>query len=170
MNLSNVLVRLVTLGYAGVLLLEVPLYAHHIEVDYLREGDTVKVEVFYPGSGSPAEGAHIRVSDSSGQVVAEGKTDGDGAYTFTTLAPGPFTVVALHDGHHAQKVIDAPGSGSRIEGSRIRREPPPGLTIVAGLGFIFGVAGFVLALLAWRRSTSLAEQLEKKERGGERAL
>jgi hypothetical protein len=143
-----------------------PLHAHRLEVDYFRAGREVKVEVFYPGDGSPAREAAVTVADANGTVIAEGVTGEDGAFTFTTGEPGPFTVTAMHGAHDARAEI-SPGTGKKKD----RREPLPALRIVAGLGLIFGGAGFLLAVLAWRRTAVFARRLAVLEGkgGGDRA-
>ena len=150
-----------------------PVHAHRVEVDYIREGDGIKIEAFYPGSGEPAVGAHIVVTAEADRLIAEGDTGAEGAFTFSSSDPGPFTVVAVHGGHRAETTIAggvAAAAPAHIERSRIHRDPVPALNIAAGLGLLFGVAGFVLALLAWRRVKALAERLEGKPKDGGNAL
>ncbi len=156
-----------------------PLFAHRLEVDALRDGVAVKVEAFYPGTGTPASGADITVTDGSGRVVAEGKTDAAGAFTFETQKPGPFTVVATHGAHRSEGEIPAvqpdhggdfsgssAGDRPTVRGTSIRRDPVPVLQLVAGLGLIFGAAGFLLAIMARRRLRILSDRLTRLEEIG----
>jgi hypothetical protein len=158
-----------------------PLLAHNLAVDFIREGDTVKVEAFYPGNGAAAGGAHIRFTDSANRLIVEGTTGAEGAFTFTTAEQGPFAVEALHNGHRAETTVEAVDRGAaarhgegptgrRIESSRIRREPFPAPAVAAGLGVIFGLAGFLLAFFAWRRVRALAERIDAMEKDRNRAL
>ena len=158
--------------WIGVLLWSAPVLAPRIEVDYLRDGQTITVEVFYPGDGSPARGASVEVQDRSGRVVAAGKTDDDGAFTFLQEGEGPLTVIAEDGAHRATCEVASedgapqePGGDAprRVAGTTIRREPLPVVQIVAGLGLIFGLGGLLLAYCAWRRSLLLQKRLEKLE-------
>ena len=71
-----------------------PAFGHRLSVDYVRRGDAITIEVFYPENGSPAAGARVRVS-AAGGLVASGDTDERGAFEFRTAEPGPFEVEAL---------------------------------------------------------------------------
>lgn len=158
----------------SVVLAASPAAAHRLEVDVVRTGRTVTVEAFYPGDGSAAAGARVRIEGSGGRVLAEGEADNDGVFVFETDATGALTVTADHGGHRGETSVAATAPGSRASEtgdpaagrtSARRREPTPVIEIVAGLALIFAVAGFIIALAAWRRVAALAERLEQKQAG-----
>jgi len=145
-------------------------FAHRMEVDYLREGRSIKIEAFFPGDGSPVAEASVTVTDGSGRVVAEGTTDSEGAFSFTTDERGPFSVVAERGEHRAVCTIEAAeasgggekaggGGGGKagptVRGTRIHREPYPVTRVLAGTAFIFSLAALGLAILVWRRVVRL---------------
>ena len=53
----------------------------------------VRIGAFFDDE-SPMKGASVRLTDREGGVVAEGKTDERGFYTWTNPAPGYFVVIA----------------------------------------------------------------------------
>ncbi|MDQ0829256.1 hypothetical protein QF032_001100 [Streptomyces achromogenes] len=58
----------------------------------LRPGAQVRGTV--RGAGAPLADARVTLMDAAGNVVATATTGGDGAYAFTDLDHGPYTVVA----------------------------------------------------------------------------
>ncbi|HAK97503.1 MAG TPA: hypothetical protein DCM87_21565 [Planctomycetes bacterium] len=147
-----------------------PAYGHRLSVDFVRRGDAITIEVFHPEDGSPAAGARVRVS-AAGGLVASGDTNERGAFEFRTAEPGPFEVEAVIAGHRATCVIEAAAGpdGAVGAGSRIRGEPAPIVQVVAGLGAIFGLFGFLLALRTARAARRIAARLSRIEEERPRA-
>jgi hypothetical protein len=121
----------------------------------------LKVQAFFP-DGHPAQEVSITVIPGDGRPPLSGKADSQGVAHFAPLTPGDYRVVVGDPlGHRAETrvVVPAgpeapsppqaapgeaapPGSG----GSALPGEPIPWFSILAGLGFVFGVTAFLMVL------------------------
>ncbi|OWK43199.1 hypothetical protein [Fimbriiglobus ruber] len=98
---------------AGLLLL-VPAVAsaHAVGIEAKLKGERVVVEAYYDDD-SPAADAKIAVTGENGQLVAEGKTDAKGVWSFPTPVGGKYQVaVNAGDGHSAKTSITIPPQAS----------------------------------------------------------
>jgi hypothetical protein len=156
-------VGLLSVGRAG---------AHSLGAECRLKGGKVEVEAYYSDDTTPTN-ARVTVRDAAGKVVAEGRTDTAGRWSFDAPPPGRYKVIVdAGDGHIAKKTMTVPAgsaAGLTIEASpapdvRISEGPGrkaftrvPWLKIVLGLGFI-GVAGAALWCLLGRRRPVAPEQ------------
>lgn len=103
-------------GFAG------PAAAHALDAEAKLKNGVVRVEAFFDDD-TPAERASVTVTDAGGKVIAEGKTDERGVWSFPAPPPGKYKmVVDAGAGHRkvkdltipeqAKKTTDAPPAGS----------------------------------------------------------
>jgi nickel transport protein len=78
------------------------LFAHAMALEAKLKGDKVVITVFYDDD-TPADNAKMIVEDESNAVIAEGKTDDKGMWTFATPKPGRYLVKADAGAGHAAK-------------------------------------------------------------------
>jgi hypothetical protein len=124
---------------------------------------TLMVQVFFP-DGTPAQAVPVAVISADGRPVLSSKTNAQGLVKIAPLAPGAYRVeVGDPLGHRAETRVVLPGATppqaapSPRETTPAAVPPPVGATaplgeafpwgnLLAGLGFIFGVAAFILVL------------------------
>lgn len=82
---------------AGAVLAATPAWAHKIDVFVYRDGPQLKGEGGYD-EGSPAGGAQIKVTDASGQVVGQARTDPEGGFVLPWPGGKPPWEVEINDG------------------------------------------------------------------------
>jgi hypothetical protein len=136
--------------------------AHKLMVSAVLEGNDLKVQAFFP-DGSPAQEIPVTAAPADGSPPLTGQTDAQGYCRFTGIRPGTYLVAAGDPlGHRGEtKVVipgaaapapqapaeAAPGAGSASPSpAAYAGEPLPWTNILAGLGFIFGLAAFVMVL------------------------
>jgi hypothetical protein len=82
--------------------------AHEIGVEVKLKRDLVLVEAFFD-DGLPAVDARATVTDSGGNPIAEGKSDSDGMWSFTTPPAGKYkAAVDAGDDHVAHATFVVP--------------------------------------------------------------
>lgn len=82
--------------------------AHAIGIEAKLKGTTVAVEAYYDDD-TPAVDAKVTVEDSAKGVIAEGKTNAKGVWSFASPAPGKYIVrVDAGGGHTAKTTITIP--------------------------------------------------------------
>jgi len=88
----------------AALLLAVPsaASAHGIGVEAKLKGHRVAVEAFFDDD-TPAADAKVAVTAQDGKVIAEGKTDAKGTWSFPAPAPGKYKVAVDAGGGHLAK-------------------------------------------------------------------
>ncbi len=141
---------------AFLLVLPVVASAHAIGVDARIVGEMVRVEVYFDDD-TPAHEAKVEVLDGEKAVMAEGRTDEKGHWTFAKPKPGKYTVrVDAGDGHAAKTVIAIPGE---VEESKSLSEGPSRESFTGwqrlactGVGLAI-IAGLTAALRLARRRT-----------------
>jgi hypothetical protein len=111
--------------------------AHALGAEAKWKAGQVTVEAFYEDD-TPAEGATVAVTSADGRVVASGKTDTRGAWTFPAPPAGRYTVaVDAGAGHRTTVPLVVPDggeppstiqSGSSVSGAA----PEDGVTISDG--------------------------------------
>lgn len=130
--------------------------AHAIGLDARIVGDKVRVEVYYDDD-TPAGDAKVEVLDGEKALVAEGKTDEKGVWTFAKPKAGKYAVrVDAGDGHAAKTTITIPGEAAESQslGDGPSRESFTGWQRLAftGVGLAI-IAGLTAALRLVRRRT-----------------
>lgn len=79
--------------------------AHRVVVFPCWERGQVRVEAFF-SDGTPVKGGVIRVYDSAGRLLIEGRTDAEGSFSFKPEEKGPLKVVLEASmGHKAEAVL-----------------------------------------------------------------
>ena len=80
-------------------------FAHKVNVFVFVEGDQVFVEGYFTDGKKPKR-SKVTVKDSSGRVVIEGETDGDGGYVFDIPKEDDFLVTLnAGQGHQAEYLL-----------------------------------------------------------------
>ena len=80
--------------------------AHRVIAFASYDGENVTVECYFPG-GTPIKQGEIEVEDSTGKIVATGKTDQKGIFSFRPHGIPPLSIyVEAGPGHLAKTVID----------------------------------------------------------------
>jgi nickel transport protein len=135
----------------ALLVLSSSAFAHKLHVDARVDGDLVRVEAYHDDD-TPAQEAKITVLDGE-KLIAEGRTDDKGVWTFAKPGPGSYLVRAASVGHAAKTRLDiaAAPSPPPIPNQRKEVTNTPWRRIGMGLGIILGVSIVGLIL---RRSGS----------------
>jgi nickel transport protein len=120
-----------------------PASAHNMFLTY--ETNEIKVQVEFEG-GSMAQEARVTVYDPSGAVYAEGVTDEDGNFTFKPgTMEGKWKISAEHSGH--KKTVLMEGTDVQSGGGL---EMPLYTRIIAGFGYLIGIAGIAMFIIGRR--------------------
>ena len=118
--------------------------AHRIYLDVVQQ--TITVEAYY-GDGKAAKNADITVYTSDGEVYLNGTTDENGRFSFDIMEgvdSENLTVEVEQVGHKDSVTI---GSGS-VAGETGEAFLP--FQIVAGLGYLLGLAGITSLYITWK--------------------
>ena len=126
-----------SIGIMACLLLAAPASAHKLMVDCRLKDDRVRVEVFYDDD-TPAQQAKVIVENENKEVIAEGKTDERGLWSYPVPAPGKYIIRAESVGHNAREVLVVPADKPTPEEAPATRTTTetPWLQIGVGLGVI----------------------------------
>lgn len=136
--------------------------AHSIEVDVINQ--TIEIEAYY-GDGKPVKNADVTVYDSDGEVYLTGKTDDVGKFKFevTGVKSSRLTIKVEQTGHKAEVEVEL-GSSTKTSSNE---ELPVYQRALAGLGYIFGIAGMTSFYLARRLKHSFEQKQLAKEKNSE---
>ncbi|RJS84908.1 carboxypeptidase regulatory-like domain-containing protein [Methanophagales archaeon] len=126
--------------------------AHRLLIDH--EIGEIGIKAYFEG-GSPCQDANVRVYDNEGNLYLEGVTDDEGKFSFPPkIGMEEYTVAvdAVHmPGHKAETVINlsqaAAGAGA---GSAGGTEMPLYTRVIAGFGYLIGLAGAAMVYMSWR--------------------
>ena len=121
-----------------------PASAHRV---YVKEQvNEMQIRAWY-GGGAPMAYADVMIyanSTSGEELYLEGTTDEKGLYYFVPkLGVSGYRVVVEATGHRAEKEFDLAGGGSQETA-----ELPLSMRIVAGFGYLIGLAGIGMLLAA----------------------
>jgi nickel transport protein len=118
--------------------------AHRIYVDVTSQ--TIEIEAYY-GDGKPVRNADVTVYKSNDEVYLTGRTDDDGKFSFEVKDVGTdyLRIEVEQIGHKAEVNI---GTGVESGGE----EMPLYLRVIAGLGYLIGLAGLTSLYLSWKRN------------------
>lgn len=132
-----------------MLLLISPVASHRVHTSW--EIGEIKVNAWY-GGGEPMKDADVKVYvNQSGEqtVYKEGKTDEKGNFAFSPKAGvNNYTVEIGSTGHQEELEINMASASSSEED----QELPLYMRIVAGFGYLLGLAGVALAYTGWKKS------------------
>jgi len=139
--------------------------AHRLDLDLFPGKTTIRVEAFFP-DGTPAVGDRVEMS-YQGKVIATCTTDSEGVCTLPRPNyPEVKIVVSGKLGHRVERTLKlatntlpAPETRESSQGPskvKIHKEKFPTTEVLAGLGFIFGLSGFIVAWDTRRRFKALA--------------
>jgi cobalt/nickel transport system permease protein len=149
--------------------------AHRLEAEYriLADG-RVQIESWFDLTGDSPQGATVQVFRADGQLVLEGKLDDKGLFSFESKRSEALrVVVAAGAGHRKELLIpkaattgDAPDAAQNSAGLDDQQSPFADRStrvtikdIVAGFGFVFGLAAFLLSM----RNTQQLRQLKNSQ-------
>ncbi len=129
--------------------------AHRIYVDV--NSQIVEIEAYY-GDGKPVRNADVTVYRSNDEVYITGKTDDDGKFSFEVTDPDSeyLTIVVEQLGHKAEAKI-----GTGVE-SDSDEDMPLYLRVIAGFGYLIGLAGIVSFYSAWKLNKKSKIKLDVK--------
>lgn len=126
--------------------------AHRIYVDVTSQ--TIEIEAYY-GDGKPVKNADVTVYKTNDEVYLTGKTDDDGRFSFEVKdVDSEYLRIEVEQiGHKAEVNI---GTGFKSDGE----EMPLYLRVIAGFGYLLGLAGISCLFVAW----NLNKKSKLKER------
>lgn len=100
--------RLVALTATVLLLQPSTAAAHAVHAEVTLTAGTATVAVFYDDE-TPGDDSTVKVTDADGKVVAEGKTDATGKWSFPSPPPGTYKVaIDAGAGHRATRTLTIP--------------------------------------------------------------
>jgi len=126
--------------------------AHRLVIDH--EIGEIGIKAYFEGAG-PCQDANVKVYDNESNLYLEGVTDEKGYFGFppeSGMEEYTVTVDAVHmPGHKEETVINlsqaAAGAGTDSAGGT---EMPLFTRIIAGLGYLIGLAGAAMAYVGWK--------------------
>jgi ABC-type Co2+ transport system permease subunit len=155
-----------------------PAYAHRLEAEYhILPERRIQIEAWFDLTGDSANGAEVQVLRPDGQILTTGKTDAGGLFVFTYDRVEALTVkVNAGMGHAKELTIPAANLTAVMENKQTADSFQPSedpkmkadrtshfqfRDILIVLGFIFGVAAFVLTLRHGAALRELQRQQQK---------
>lgn len=152
------------LALASLLWLSAPAHAHRLEADYrVLPGQQVQIESWFDLTGDSPKGARVQVFRGDGQLLTEGTVDAKGLFAFHYERIEPLRVViSAGEGHRKELTIpeaaltQTPTAGAMDAGPFADRSARVSVRdVLAGLGFLLGLAAFVLSLRNARKLRGL---------------
>jgi hypothetical protein len=141
-----------------------PAVAHALGAECRLRGNKVEVEAFFDDD-TPAQDAKVTVTDAQRQVIARGRTDEEGRWSFPAPQPGDYLVLVEAGGGHSAKVkMTVPATGSvdeaavPISDGLSRREFTRFPLGRVGLGLAIIGAGGLAAWFVLRRRKQVGEE------------
>ncbi|ADE37160.1 hypothetical protein Mmah_1664 [Methanohalophilus mahii DSM 5219] len=137
--------------------------AHSVFMDVVEKSDSnIKVKAYY-GGDDPMKNAEVTVYiiDESGETlyIEDASTDTDGFYSFSPEEDqDQYRVVASDFGHKAEKEIDLSSTSSIQSSSGTSSNLPLPVSIVAGFGYLAGIAGVAMMISARRMKKKYEEK------------
>lgn len=114
---------------------------HKMLMDY--KVGRIDIEVYF-SDGTPARYVDVKVYYPDGSIYSEGKTDEEGKFSFEPDRPGNWKVIAEGAmGHRTETVID-------FKEQEAGEEMPLYARVIAGLGYLIGMAGIATGYMGWR--------------------
>ncbi len=137
----------------AILLFAARASAHDLGATARIERGRVFVETYFDDNSAPHD-AHVIVTNGTGQVVAEGRTDGEGKWSFAVPPPGDYRLTIDAGGGHKTVVpLTVPGEGAgAVSHGPPRKEFARTRWLGLGIGIIL-IAAIVVAAKLWGRTT-----------------
>ncbi|WP_462272245.1 hypothetical protein [Methanohalophilus sp.] len=137
--------------------------AHSVFMDVVEKSDSnIKVKAYY-GGGEPMKDAEVNVyaigENGESLYIEEATTDGNGFYSFSPEeGKDQYRIVASDFGHRAEKEIDISSKSSAQSSSGASSNLPLSASIVAGFGYLAGIAGVGMMISARRMKKKYEEK------------
>ncbi len=136
--------------------------AHRLDMDVFLEENRIRVEAFFP-DGTPARGDQVKMFYGD-KLIATCTTNQEGlCFLPRPDYPQVDIVIVGKLGHRVTRTLTissappaSPPSSPQTASSGSHKEKLPMNAILSGLGFIFGLGGFILAWDTRRRLERLA--------------
>ncbi len=113
----------------------------------------LEIEAYF-GGGTPVRDADVKVYDIDGNLYIEGTTDEEGKFRFPPkIGMEEYEVVvnATHmPGHKGETTINLSQVSAGAGG--VGTEIPLYTRVIAGFGYLIGIAGFAMAYVYWKRN------------------
>lgn len=124
--------------------------AHRLHVVHTLS--ELEIEAYF-GGGAPVQDAEVTVYDKGGNLYLEGTTDEEGKFRFPPkIGMDEYKVVvnATHmPGHRGETTINLGQVSAGADGAET--ELPLYSRIIAGFGYLIGIAGFAMAYMCWKQ-------------------
>jgi nickel transport protein len=124
--------------------------AHRLHV--VHKISELEIEAYFAG-GSPCRDAEVAIYNNEGNLYMEGVTDDEGKFSFPPkIGMGEYMVVvnATHmPGHRGETTINL--SQNVAEAGGTGAELPLYSRIIAGFGYLIGIAGAAMAYMGWKQ-------------------
>jgi hypothetical protein len=136
-----------------------PAEAHRLDAQaFLLPGKKVLVESWF-SSGEAAQGAEVRVYGSGTELLAEGKLDEQGAWTFSFDHAEPMRIVVFAGAGHQKELTLNASELTDLKGTASATAVPladhntgtPIKDVLAGIGLLLAAAAFILSIRNSRR-------------------
>ncbi|APH39898.1 hypothetical protein BHR79_05400 [Methanohalophilus halophilus] len=137
--------------------------AHSVFMDVIEKSESnIKVKAYY-GGGDPMKDAEINVyiigENGESLYIEQATSDANGFYSFIPEeGEDMYKVVASDFGHRAEKEIDISSKSSTHSSSGTSSNLPLSASIVAGFGYLAGIAGVGMMISARRMKKKYEEQ------------
>ena len=123
--------------------------AHGMFAD-VTVADAVTLVAYFDGD-EPAEFAEVQVTDADGTVVASGKTDERGLWTFPKPRPGAYTLTVRSIGHVAKRAFRVGGEPDAPPAVYTGWRPNTAVALIVGVGGLLGISAVSWFLRRRRR-------------------
>ena len=89
--------------------------AHKVNIFAYEEGGKIHTESYF-SDGAPSRDSHVTAYDAKGKIVADGRTDEKGVFSFPRERPGEIRIVLEASMGHRNEIVlpapDSPGTGT----------------------------------------------------------
>lgn len=106
--------------------------AHRLNVFALLEGDCINGEAYF-NDGSPAKDSKVLIKNSTGHVLAEGKTNENGQFSLKLSSPPTEAVTVIVEGgvgHRGETTVESPKNGKKLTTTtKVGSETPEKTTV-----------------------------------------
>jgi len=145
-----------------------PAWAHRLKGEYkVLPGQKVRVEGWFDLTAASAAGAIVQAIRENGTILAEGKLDEKGTFSFAFVGPEPLRIVISAGAGHREVLRVSPdelqagiSAGVRrdakdpAEPDSADRSPSVGRLVLKAITGIGAVTAIAIFALAWRRQQS----------------
>jgi len=124
--------------------------AHRMHV--IHKISEIEIEAYF-GGGTSVKDADVKVYDKGGILYTEGTTDKEGKFRFPPkMGMEEYKVVvnATHmPGHRGETTINLSQEVAEVGGTGA--EMPLYSSVIAGFGYLIGIAGAAMAYMGWKQ-------------------